>query len=121
MRDDDPASQFDDLTAATAYGRGVQDARPSGTAEVANHPLLPPTYTNAGSGVKASSPREWLIASDLVLHYVAVHSYRPPDSFVEAVMARRVSSTRSNSLIDLLAGLRRERVGERPDHLVRAR
>jgi hypothetical protein len=29
--------------------------------------------------------RTWLIAPDLVLHYVQVHGYRPPEAFVLAV------------------------------------
>ncbi|CDR02381.1 hypothetical protein GCM10022420_040780 [Streptomyces iranensis] len=31
----------------------------------------------------------WLIAPNLVLHYVAAHGYLPPGEFIEAVMARR--------------------------------
>lgn len=32
---------------------------------------------------------EWLIAPDLVYHYIATHGYLPPDEFIEAVIARR--------------------------------
>ncbi|MES4903453.1 MULTISPECIES: hypothetical protein [unclassified Streptomyces] len=32
----------------------------------------------------------WLIAPNLVLHYVIAHGYLPPQEFIEAVMARRV-------------------------------
>ncbi|MGV9345205.1 DUF7919 family protein [Streptomyces spiralis] len=35
---------------------------------------------------------DWLIAPDLVYHYVTEHSYRPPQAFIEAVTARRVAS-----------------------------
>jgi hypothetical protein len=49
---------------------------PLGTAEV--------RVAAAGSG-------EWLIAPDLVHHYVTRHGYRPPDVFAEAVLARRVA------------------------------
>ncbi|WP_446581632.1 DUF7919 family protein [Streptomyces sp. LARHCF252] len=38
-----------------------------------------------------SKTGEWLIAPDLVLHYVAAHSYSPPDDFVDAVLARRIA------------------------------
>ncbi|MBH5336701.1 hypothetical protein IHE55_18760 [Streptomyces pactum] len=31
----------------------------------------------------------WLVAPDLVLHYVIDHKYLPPEEFVEAVMAKR--------------------------------
>lgn len=31
----------------------------------------------------------WLIAPDLVLHYVTDHGYRPPEPFIEAVTAGR--------------------------------
>ncbi|MEE4592566.1 hypothetical protein V2J94_11830 [Streptomyces sp. DSM 41524] len=31
----------------------------------------------------------WLIAPNLVLHYVAAHGYLPPREFIEAVTARR--------------------------------
>jgi hypothetical protein len=31
----------------------------------------------------------WLIAPNLVLHYVTAHGYLPPREFIEAVMARR--------------------------------
>lgn len=34
---------------------------------------------------------EWLIAPDLVYHYVTAHRYQPPEEFVEAVTARRVA------------------------------
>ncbi|MEU9900085.1 hypothetical protein ACIBCS_34515 [Streptomyces phaeochromogenes] len=34
---------------------------------------------------------DWLIAPDLVHHYVADHFYLPPAAFVEAVMAGRVA------------------------------
>ncbi|MDX2707926.1 hypothetical protein PV350_34510 [Streptomyces sp. PA03-6a] len=32
----------------------------------------------------------WLIAPDLVVHYVLAHRYAPPEPFVEAVLAGRV-------------------------------
>ncbi|MGI5425560.1 hypothetical protein [Streptomyces sp. CA-179760] len=38
-----------------------------------------------------SKTGEWLIAPDLVLHYVAAHSYSPPIDFVDAVMERRIA------------------------------
>ncbi|NGO47913.1 DUF7919 family protein [Streptomyces ureilyticus] len=34
---------------------------------------------------------DWLVAPDLVYHYVAAHSYLPPEPFIEAVMAGRVA------------------------------
>jgi hypothetical protein len=34
---------------------------------------------------------EWLIAPDLVLHYVLNHSYKPPTDFIEAVLDRRIA------------------------------
>ncbi|MFF2653981.1 hypothetical protein [Streptomyces sp. NPDC058045] len=34
---------------------------------------------------------DWLIAPNLILHYVREHSYSPPDVFVEAVLAGRVA------------------------------
>ncbi|HEV7629060.1 MAG TPA: hypothetical protein VGO89_21430 [Streptomyces sp.] len=33
----------------------------------------------------------WLIAPDLVLHYVTAHGYLPPEPFIEAVTARRAA------------------------------
>ncbi|MEU4490215.1 hypothetical protein AB0H94_35995 [Streptomyces purpurascens] len=38
-----------------------------------------------------SKTGEWLIAPDLVLHYVAAHSYSPPNDFVDAVLERRIA------------------------------
>ncbi|WP_245997480.1 hypothetical protein [Streptomyces armeniacus] len=38
-----------------------------------------------------SADGTWLIAPDLVHHYVTEHSYLPPDEFVEAVTARRIA------------------------------
>jgi len=38
-----------------------------------------------------SSGGELLIAPDLVYHYVKDHGYFPPQKFIEAVLARRVS------------------------------
>lgn len=35
---------------------------------------------------------DWLIAPDLVYHYVTQHCYRPPEAFIEAVTARRAVS-----------------------------
>jgi hypothetical protein len=35
----------------------------------------------------------WLIAPDLVYHYVTAHRYLPPEAFIEAVTARRVAPT----------------------------
>jgi hypothetical protein len=35
---------------------------------------------------------EWLIAPDLIYHYVADHSYHPPQAFIEAVNAHRTTS-----------------------------
>ncbi|WP_443062416.1 DUF7919 family protein [Streptomyces sp. NBC_00457] len=32
-----------------------------------------------------------MIAPDLILHYVADHSYRPPEDFIEAVMRKRIA------------------------------
>jgi hypothetical protein len=37
----------------------------------------------------AAEDGTWLIAPNLVLHYVTVHGYRPPQPFIEAVTARR--------------------------------
>jgi hypothetical protein len=34
---------------------------------------------------------EWLIAPDLILHYVLNHSYKPPVDFIEAVMSQRIA------------------------------
>ncbi|MET9736413.1 hypothetical protein ABZZ79_39080 [Streptomyces sp. NPDC006458] len=34
---------------------------------------------------------DWLIAPDLIYHYVAKHSYMPPQVFIEAVNAQRVA------------------------------
>ena len=34
---------------------------------------------------------EWMIAPDLVLHYVSNHSYKPPKDFIEAVMDQRTA------------------------------
>ncbi|MES4903581.1 MULTISPECIES: hypothetical protein [unclassified Streptomyces] len=36
----------------------------------------------------------WLVAPNLVHHYVTAHSYRPPEEFIEAVMARRTAVPR---------------------------
>lgn len=36
---------------------------------------------------------EWMIAPNLVLHYVSNHSYKPPTDFIEAVMEQRVAPT----------------------------
>jgi hypothetical protein len=36
---------------------------------------------------------EWMIAPDLVLHYVSNHSYKPPTDFIEAVMDQRIAPT----------------------------
>jgi hypothetical protein len=33
----------------------------------------------------------WLIAPDLIIHYVSAHRYRPPAEFIEAVLAQRVA------------------------------
>lgn len=33
----------------------------------------------------------WMIAPNLILHYVSEHSYRPPAEFIEAVLRRRVA------------------------------
>ncbi|GGS24981.1 hypothetical protein GCM10010252_75100 [Streptomyces aureoverticillatus] len=38
-----------------------------------------------------SSSGEWLIAPDLIFHYVIDHSYRPPTEFIEAVVKQRVA------------------------------
>jgi hypothetical protein len=35
----------------------------------------------------------WLIAPDLVLHYVITHRYQPPAEFVEAVMSGRMADS----------------------------
>jgi hypothetical protein len=32
----------------------------------------------------------WLIAPDLILHYVVTHRYLPPEVFIEGVMASRI-------------------------------
>jgi hypothetical protein len=34
---------------------------------------------------------DWLIAPDLVYHYVTAHRYLPPEEFIEAVTARRTA------------------------------
>ena len=34
---------------------------------------------------------EWMIAPDLILHYVTNHSYKPPTDFIEAVMDQRIA------------------------------
>ncbi|MEU1786143.1 hypothetical protein ABZ553_09755 [Streptomyces sparsogenes] len=36
----------------------------------------------------------WLIAPNLVHHYVTAHSYLPPEEFIEAVTARRTATPR---------------------------
>jgi hypothetical protein len=33
----------------------------------------------------------WLVAPTLIFHYVEAHAYRPPDEFVDAVMAGRIA------------------------------
>lgn len=33
----------------------------------------------------------WLVAPNLVHHYIEVHSYLPPEDFIEAVQAHRVA------------------------------
>ncbi|MDT3399738.1 hypothetical protein RKE29_24390, partial [Streptomyces sp. B1866] len=33
----------------------------------------------------------WLIAPNLVYHYVTAHSYLPPEDFIEAVLAQRTA------------------------------
>lgn len=38
-----------------------------------------------------SSSGLWMIAPDLVLHYVLDHFYRPPEDFLEAVIGKRVA------------------------------
>ncbi|MDX6345501.1 MAG: hypothetical protein QOF84_291 [Streptomyces sp.] len=40
--------------------------------------------------LRSASPGTWLIAPDLVVHYVTAHRYAPPAAFVEAVMVGRV-------------------------------
>ncbi|MFC9645984.1 hypothetical protein ACFTZF_47125 [Streptomyces mirabilis] len=42
---------------------------------------------------------EWLIAPDLIYHYVADHSYKPPEEFIEAVMARPDCSSDESSRV----------------------
>ncbi|MGW3563375.1 DUF7919 family protein [Streptomyces sp. NPDC000941] len=37
----------------------------------------------------------WLIAPNLVHHYITAHSYLPPEEFIEAVMARRTAAPRA--------------------------
>ncbi|MFE2972783.1 hypothetical protein ACFXKC_56555 [Streptomyces sp. NPDC059340] len=34
---------------------------------------------------------DWLIAPDLIYHYVLDHSYRPPQAFIEAVESHRIA------------------------------
>ncbi|WKX12149.1 hypothetical protein [Streptomyces sp. NL15-2K] len=41
-----------------------------------------------------SKSGEWMIAPDLVFHYVAAHSYEPPADFIDAVMAQRIAPVR---------------------------
>lgn len=36
----------------------------------------------------------WLVAPNLVHHYVTAHSYLPPEEFIEAVTARRTATPR---------------------------
>ena len=38
----------------------------------------------------------WLIAPNLVVHYVRDHGYRPPEEFIEAVKAMRVAPVMPN-------------------------
>ncbi|MFJ9003363.1 hypothetical protein [Streptomyces canus] len=38
-----------------------------------------------------SESGEWMIAPDLILHYVMDHSYRPPERFIDAVIAKRIA------------------------------
>ncbi|MBA2808657.1 hypothetical protein E0500_014935 [Streptomyces sp. KM273126] len=38
-----------------------------------------------------STSGEWMIAPDLILHYVTDHSYRPPAEFIEAVIRKRIA------------------------------
>jgi hypothetical protein len=38
-----------------------------------------------------SVPGVWMIAPDLILHYVADHFYRPPEDFLEAVIRKRIA------------------------------
>ncbi|MER7795152.1 hypothetical protein [Streptomyces sp. NPDC097640] len=37
----------------------------------------------------------WLVAPNLVHHYITAHSYLPPEEFIEAVMARRTALPRA--------------------------
>jgi hypothetical protein len=34
---------------------------------------------------------EWMIAPDLILHYVSDHSYKPPADFIDAVLDQRIA------------------------------
>ncbi|WP_225100413.1 hypothetical protein [Streptomyces sp. CoH27] len=34
---------------------------------------------------------EWMIAPDLILHYVSNHSYKPPADFIDAVLNQRIA------------------------------
>ena len=42
-----------------------------------------------------TSDGTWLIAPTMVLHYVMVHAYRPPDVFIEAVNSGRFAPSPS--------------------------
>lgn len=33
----------------------------------------------------------WLVAPDLVIHYVEAHGYRPPEEFISAVLSERLA------------------------------
>jgi hypothetical protein len=45
-------------------------------------------YPVGGAEIRVAGPAETVFAApDMVVHYVTEHSYRPPDAFIEAVLA----------------------------------
>ncbi|RLL66497.1 hypothetical protein D7M15_05910 [Streptomyces sp. Z26] len=78
-----------------ARSRGWHACRLGRGCEQLGHPLLAQVNgTEVALGAAevrvVSEDGRWLIAPDLVHHYVTAHRYQPPSVFMEAVLARRV-------------------------------
>jgi len=96
-----PPAQFADKLGvlcadhATAQTRGIHWCDlclESGDDSEESHPVTGTALTLGSAEVRVLTPEgELLAAPDLVYHYVARHSYLPPEPFIEAVLADRIA------------------------------
>lgn len=80
---------------ATAQTRGFHwcdFCLESGEEPEETHPVKGTALTLGSAEVRVlAPPGVWLTAPDLVYHYVVRHSYLPPETFIEAVLAERIA------------------------------